>query len=143
MKRRMNARGLLEAFALDNAGWEEHMRAREARKRREAPVPQFIQVEGTNAHGAVDVARYLKSFEGKPLDPQKLDQVLTRLTGVGRYDSAGYRLTLKTDKRGCLSKWWKKLSHHALQAGFELDCAPWRQRDFFHHLDKQPRLSVF
>jgi len=36
----------------------------------------------------VDVARYLKSFEGKPLDPQKLDQVLTRLTGVGRYDSA-------------------------------------------------------
>src|SRR5437016_810327 len=63
---------LLEAFALDNAGWEEHMRAREARKRREAPVPKFIQVEGTNAYGAVDVARYLKSFEGKPLDPQKL-----------------------------------------------------------------------
>ena len=62
---------LLEAFALDNAGWEEHMRAREARKRREAPVPQFIQVEGTNAHGAVDVARYLKSFEGKPLEARR------------------------------------------------------------------------
>ena len=113
---------LLEAFALDNAGWEEHMRAREARKRREAPVPQFIQVEGTNAHGAVDVARYLKSFEGKPLDSQKLDEVLTRLTGVGRYDSAGYRLTRQNGQTGLLVQVVEKTyAPPMVQTGFEVD----------------------
>lgn len=93
---------LLEAFALDNAGWEEHIRARQARKRHESLVPQFIQVEGADEHVATDVARYLKSFQGQPLDPQKLDEVLTRLTGVGRYDSAGYRLTQRNGQTGLL-----------------------------------------
>jgi NTE family protein len=91
---------LLEAFALDNPAWEEHLQARDARRRHEAPVPQFIQVTGTNEHGAIDVARYLKSFQGKPLNPQKLDEVLTRLTGVGRYDSAGYRIVQQNGQTG-------------------------------------------
>ena len=93
---------LLEAFALDNPAWEEHLQARGARRRHEAPVPQFIQVVGTNEHGAIDVARYLKSFQGKPLNPQKLDEVLTRLTGVGRYDSAGYRIVQQNGQTGLI-----------------------------------------
>jgi NTE family protein len=93
---------LLEAFALDNTRWEEHLQARGVRRRHEAPVPQFIQVAGTNEHGAIDVARYLKSFQGKPLNPQKLDEVLTRLTGVGRYDSAGYRIVQQNGQTGLI-----------------------------------------
>jgi NTE family protein len=93
---------LLEAFALDNTAWEEHLRTRDARRRHEAPVPQFIQVQGTNEHGAIDVARYLKSFQGKPLNPQNLDEVLTRLTGVGRYDSAGYRIVQQNGQTGLI-----------------------------------------
>jgi NTE family protein len=113
---------LLEAFALDNTEWEEHLRAREARKRREAPVPQFIQVEGTNERGAVDVARYLKSFQGKPLDPQKLDEVLTRLTGVGRYDSASYRLTKQNGQPGLLVQVVEKnYAPPMVQTAFEVD----------------------
>src|SRR2546422_1926265 len=83
---------LLEAFALDDADWQAHQQVREARKRSDVPTPQFIEVQGTNAHEATDVTRYVKRFQGKPVNPEKLDQVLTRLTGVGRYDSAGYRL---------------------------------------------------
>jgi NTE family protein len=113
---------MLEAFALDNTGWEEHTRAREARKRREAPVPQFIQVEGTNERGAVDVARYLKSFQGKPLDPQKLDEVLTRLTGVGRYDSASYRWTRQNGQPGLLVQVVEKnYAPPTMQTAFEVD----------------------
>ena len=93
---------LLEAFALDNPAWEEHLQSRDARRRHEAPVPQFIQVTGTSEHGAIDVARYLKSFQGKPLNPQKLDEVLTRLTGVGRYDSAGYRIVQQNGQTGLI-----------------------------------------
>jgi NTE family protein len=113
---------MLESFALDNTEWEEHLRAREARKRREAPVPQFIQVEGTNERGAVDVARYLKSFQGKPLDSQKLDEVLTRLMGVGRYDSASYRLTRQNGQPGLLVQVVEKnYAPPMVQTAFEVD----------------------
>src|SRR6266852_4441094 len=93
---------LLAAFALDDANWHEYLRERAARKRTAAPVPQFIKVQGTSENGATDVARYLKSFQDKPLDPEKLDHVLTRLKGVGRYDSAGYRLTEQNGRTGLL-----------------------------------------
>src|SRR5216684_1461712 len=93
---------LLEAFALDDADWQEHQGMRTALKRSDIPVPQFIEVEGTNAHEATDVTRYVKRFQGKPLEPEKLDEVLTRLTGVGRYDSAGYRLIEKNGQTGLL-----------------------------------------
>src|SRR5437773_7487095 len=93
---------LLEAFALDDADWQEHQQARESRKRSDVPKPRFIEVEGTNAHEATDVTRYVKRFQGKPVNPEKLDQVLTRLTGVGRYDSAGYRLIEKNGQTGLL-----------------------------------------
>src|SRR5882757_8240460 len=64
---------LLEAFALGDADWQERQNVREARKRGDIPSPQFIQVEGTNAHEATDVSRYVKRFQGKPVDPVKLD----------------------------------------------------------------------
>src|SRR5713101_1176141 len=93
---------LLEAFALGDTDWQERQQVREARKRSDVPTPQFIEVEGTNAHEATDVTRYVKRFQGKPVNPEKLDEVLTRLTGVGRYDSAGYRLIEKNGQTGLL-----------------------------------------
>jgi len=66
-----NARArLLEAFALDDADWQAHQQVREARKRNDVPTPQFIEVQGTNAHEATDVTRYVKRFQSKPSIPQ-------------------------------------------------------------------------
>lgn len=113
---------LLEAFALDDASWQEYLQARAARKRTDVPVPQFIQVQGTSEHEAMDVARYLKSFQGQPLDPQKLDKVLTRITGVGRYDSAGYRLTERNGQPGLLVQVVEKnYAPPMFQPAFEVD----------------------
>src|SRR4029077_2307747 len=113
---------LLEAFALDDPQWQEHQHLREARKRTEVPTPQFIEVEGTNAHEATDVIRYVKRFQGKPVDPAKLDEVLTRLTGVGRYDSAGYRLIEKNGQTGLLIQVVEKNNAPPmLQTAFEMD----------------------
>jgi len=118
-----NARApLLEAFALDDASWQEHQQVREARKRRDVPTPQFIEVEGTNAHEATDVTRYVKRFQGKPVNPEKLDEVLTRLTGVGRYDSAGYRLIEKNGQTGLLVDVVEKnYAPPMFQTAFEVD----------------------
>jgi NTE family protein len=113
---------LLAAFALDDADWQEHLRLHAARKRTDAPVPQFIKVQGTSENGATDVAHYLKSFQDKPLDPRKLDQVLTRLKGVGRYDSAGYRLTEQNGRIGLLVQVVEKSDAPPMfQPAFEVD----------------------
>ncbi len=67
-------------------------------------------------------SRYVKRFQGKPLDPGKLDEVLTRLTGVGRYDSAGYRLIEKNGQTGLLVHVVEKnYAPPMLQTAFEVD----------------------
>jgi len=118
-----NARArLLEAFALNDADWQTNQQVREARKRSDVPTPQFIDVEGTNAHEATDVTRYVKRFQGKPVNPEKLDEVLTRLTGVGRYDSAGYRLVEKNGQTGLLVQVVEKnYAPPMFQTAFEMD----------------------
>ena len=113
---------LLEAFALDEPEWQAYLQAREERKRKDTPVPQFVKVEGTTEHEAIDVARYVKRFQGKPVEPQKLDEVLTRLTGVGRYDSAGYRITQQDGQPGLLIHVVEKnYAPPMFQTAFEVD----------------------
>jgi NTE family protein len=113
---------LLEAFALGDADWQERWLVREARKRSDIPRPQFIEVEGTNAHEATDVSRYVKQFQGQPVNPEKIDEVLTRLTGVGRYDSAGYRLIDKNGQTGLLIQVVEKNNAPPMfQTAFEVD----------------------
>src|SRR5437660_287580 len=113
---------LLEAFALGDTDWQDQQQSRQARKRNDVPTPQFIEVQGTNAHEATDVARYVKRFQGKPVNPQKLDEVLTRLTAVGRYDSAGYRLIEKNGQPGLLVDVVEKnYAPPMFQTAFEVD----------------------
>ena len=113
---------LLTAFALDDADWQEYLTARAARKRTDVPIPQFIKVQGTSERGATDVARDLKSFQGKPLDIEKLDQALTRLTGEGRYNAAGYRFTEENGQPGLLVQVMEKnYAPPMLQPALELN----------------------
>ena len=113
---------LLEAFAVNESDWQEYLRERAGRKRSDIPAPQFIEVQGTNTHGAIDAARYFKSFPGKPLDPRRLDEALTQLTGVGRYDSAGYRLTERNGQTGLVVQVVEKnYAPPTLQTAFEVD----------------------
>jgi NTE family protein len=113
---------LLEAFALGDADWEAYLEMRKARKRTEVPVPQFIKIEGASENGEAIAARYLKSFQGKPLDISKLDAVLTRMTGVGRYDSAGYILTQQNGQTGLLVQVVEKNDAPPMfQPAFEVD----------------------
>jgi len=93
---------LLAAFSVDDATWQEFRQERDARKLTKVPAPQFIRIQGTSEHEAVDVSRYIKRFKDKPLEPEKLDEVLTRLTGQGRYDAAGYRLVEEGGQPGLL-----------------------------------------
>jgi len=113
---------LLEAFALADDEWRMFVDARDARKRKEVPAPQFVQIEGASADGEAYVARYFRRFLNVPLDTETLDDVLTRMTGVGRYDSAGYWLTQRDGKPGLLVHVVEKNNAPPMfQPAFEVD----------------------
>src|SRR5205809_1336145 len=113
---------LLEAFALGNADWDAYQQARKARKRTELPTPQFVKIEGASAKGEAYAARYFKSFVDAPIETSKLEDVLTRMTGVGRYDSAGYWLTVQDGKPGLLVRVVEKNDAPPMfQPAFEVD----------------------
>jgi NTE family protein len=113
---------LLEAFALDDAQWNEYVSQRDARKRATTPVPAFVEVQGTNPNAQKAFARYLRGFVGKPLDPGKLEPALTRLTGLGRYDTLGYRMVGRDAQQGLLITVGEKdFGPPTLQPGFEVD----------------------
>ena len=113
---------LLEAFALNDADWNTYLQQRKARKRAELPVPQFVKIEGASARGDAYASHYFRSFLDKPLNLDKLDNLLTRMTGVGRYDSAGYWLTVQDGKPGLLIKVVEKNDAPPMfQTAFEVD----------------------
>jgi NTE family protein len=117
-----NKSKLLERFALGDAEWREYVCDRDSRKQKATPVPEFIQVQGTSAPAQEDIRRYLKGFAGKPLDADKLDPALTRLTGAGRYDTLDYRIVERDGKQGLLIVVKEKgFAPPTLQPAFEVD----------------------
>jgi len=114
---------LLEKFELSDAQWQEYMREREARRKTLAPAPQFIRVEGADtAQQRENIEHFLAPLAGKPLNTQKLDQALTRLTGLGRYDTAGFRYIEQGGQVGLQVKVSEKnYAPPTVQPAFEVD----------------------
>jgi len=113
---------LLEKFSLSDAEWTAYLQERDARKRTAAPVPQFIEVTGTSGEQQDSIKRYLAPFVGKPLDTKSLDNDLTRLTGVGKYDAIGYRFAEQNGKQGLVILVEQKTyAPPTIQPGFEMD----------------------
>jgi NTE family protein len=113
---------LLASFALDDTTWNEYVRERDSRKQTTTAVPQFIEVQGTSVPAQDDIRRYLKKFIGRPLQADKLDPILTQLTGGGRYDTLDYRIVERDGKQGLLIAVKEKdFAPPTLQPAFELD----------------------
>jgi NTE family protein len=93
---------VLDAYALDDQAWAEYLRQKQSRVRTRIGVPQFVKIEGVEGEAAVNMQRLLAAFIGKPIDDKALDQLLTRLTGVGRYDSITYGMIRENDTDGLL-----------------------------------------
>src|SRR5215472_14074410 len=113
---------MLQTFALSDADWDAYLEARKTRLRSELPVPRFVKIEGASARGEEYASHYFRPFLNQPLDTKKLDDVLTRMTGIGRYDSAGYWLTEENGKPGLLVGVVEKTdAPPTFQPAFEMD----------------------
>lgn len=90
----------LVRYVVDDTAWRRHLAARAERRKFFHSVPQFIEIEGTiDPDGrAVDAA--LEHHLGQELDPDHLDDDLTRVAGWGRYDVAGYEQRFRGEVTG-------------------------------------------
>jgi NTE family protein len=92
---------LLERFSLSDAEWKQYLEEREA-KRRPAPIPQFVEVEGPPPVIAQGIAKGLQGDVGKPVDYKSLDRQMTDVTGLGRFSRSGFQLVQRDGKEGLL-----------------------------------------
>jgi NTE family protein len=93
---------VLKAYQLNDKDWEAYLQEKNSRIRSEVGVPQFIKVEGVTGESKVNVTKFLSPLVGQPIDQPALEQLLTRLTGIGRYDSITYDLIHEDEKDGLL-----------------------------------------
>ena len=113
---------ILAPYSLDDASWAQYLQARANRKETAVPAPQFVKVEGTDATTAKHMEEFLAPLAGKPIDDAKLDQRLTRLTGFGKFDWAGYQMMEQGGQSGLLiTVHEKNYAPPYLQLGFEVD----------------------
>lgn len=113
---------ILAPYSLDDAAWHKYLEARKERERHTVPTPQFVEVEGTNPRTARQLERFLQPVVGKPVDSEKLSTLLTRLTGIGGFDSADYRLATRDDQSGLvITVHEKTYAPPTLNLGFSVD----------------------
>jgi NTE family protein len=93
---------ILKVYALNDQDWAEYIREKDSRIRTKVGVPQFVTIEGVTGEAAVNVKKFLAPLVGHPIDQAAMEQLFTRLTGVGRYDSITYDMIRKGDQEGLL-----------------------------------------
>jgi NTE family protein len=93
---------ILKTYALDDNAWAEYLRQKDARIRTKVGIPQFVKLEGITGESALNVQKFLTPLVGKPINQADLEQLLTRLSGIGRYDSITYDIIHQDDKDGLL-----------------------------------------
>jgi NTE family protein len=113
---------VLSPYALDDASWNAYLQARRARIETKLPVPEFVEVKGTDDHSAKALEHFLQPLAGHPIDPPVLEDRLNRLTGIGKFDSVDYWLAQDNDRTGLVVFVHEKsYAPPILQLGFEVD----------------------
>jgi NTE family protein len=113
---------VLAPHSLDDSAWQDYLHQRDTRKSSVVVVPQFVKVEGASPQSERSIERLLQPLVRRPVDPEMMDRLLTRLTGNGRFSSASYRMGRDNGRSGLIIT----VAEHSyapptLQLGFEVD----------------------
>jgi NTE family protein len=113
---------VLSRFSVSDAEWNAYVAAKDTRIRTEVPTPQFVEVQGTNPRAAQQIERFLNRVVGHPIDNGELNQLLTRLTGIGKYASADFRFVTRDGQSGLVVTVHEySYAPPILQLGFAID----------------------
>jgi NTE family protein len=92
----------LEKYALNDADWAAYVAQRQARRRTDVPVPQFLEVYGITGMQQSDIDVRFEKYVGKPIDPDKIEKSIGDLQGTGLYSTINYTIVERNNKRGLL-----------------------------------------
>jgi NTE family protein len=82
---------MMERFALSPADYQAYLDQRRARRRVQAIKPDLIEVDGDIApRRKAALIAAIAPPSGQPIDPARLEAELTKVTGMGRFDSVNY-----------------------------------------------------
>jgi len=115
-------KAVLSRFSVSDDEWNAYVADKDARIRTEVPTPQFVQVEGTNPRAAHQIERFLQPLVGHPIDNGEINNLLTRLTGIGKYASADFRFVTRDAESGLVVTVHEySYAPPILQLGFAID----------------------
>jgi NTE family protein len=113
---------ILAPYALNDADWHAYLEQRQKRMKTDVPVPQFLEVRGTNPQAARSLEHFLLPLVGKPVDVPPMEDMFNRLTGIGKFDSVDYWLEDKNGQTGLIVNIREKnYAPPTVQLGFEAD----------------------
>ena len=113
---------VLLPFAISDTQWNAYVAAKNARVRTDLPTPQFVKVEGTSPQAARQIERFLQRLVRHPIDNAEVNQLLTRLTRIGKFSSVDYRITSRDSQTGLLMTVHEySYAPPILQLGFGID----------------------
>lgn len=92
----------LEKYALNDADWEAYVAQRQARRRTQVPVPQFVEVYGVTGMQQADVDVRFEKYVRKPIDPAQLEKTIADLQGTGLYSIINYNIVERNGQEGLL-----------------------------------------
>ena len=112
----------LKQYELNDADWAAYQAGKRARRLSSVGTPQFVRVEGADPEGSIYIERLLKPLTNHPLKTEEIDQALTRLTGMTRYDSITYSMIREGDRDGLQIRVHEKTyAPPLLQPSFQVD----------------------
>jgi NTE family protein len=83
---------VLERFAVDQSTWNQYLADRNAR-RRLAPQPEFVDVQGTDTHSAKAIEKaFAPLVVGKPIDIPAIQNEIQNVQGDGRFSTLNYSI---------------------------------------------------
>jgi NTE family protein len=90
---------VLSSFSVNEAAWEQYLAERNAR-RKTTPVPQFVEVTGTNPQLAAALEKEASALVGKPIDQKRLEKGIMTIVGMGRFSNLSFSMVERDSRPG-------------------------------------------
>jgi NTE family protein len=109
-------------LALDEQEWAAYLAAREARRRSQLPMPEFVTISGAVSADERRMQEVLQAHVGQPIDVPALETELETFAGLDRYETVGWQLVEENGRQGLLVRARPKVyAPPFLMLGFSLE----------------------
>jgi len=113
---------LLARLSLDEPDWQKYLAARDSRRLRSTPTPQFVRVNGVDEALSSELEKSFAGDVGKPVDTGRLEREINVISGTGLYNGFSYGMTEQDGQKGLTVQADQKTSSPPfLNVGFFVD----------------------